>query len=215
MELFKNDEGYTPMLVNLAGHYAKDFASLERRYQSLLLDGGITSEEWDRNSVAGRRNIVAQRDYLSDPKHEAAIFFQLDVLRDDLAKMIASARSKNASDVALALRDVDDRIKEILDSDRVRDGELIQAVRTAKRQQNELPSMAADRVPGCDRLALMNQAAAKFWRNARQDDRATHPSNASVESWLMDRGFSESLARRAATIIRPDWAPTGRPPQER
>ncbi|WP_338638834.1 hypothetical protein [Burkholderia pyrrocinia] len=215
MELFKNDEGYTPMLVNLAGHYAKDFASLEQKYQSLLLDGGITPEEWDRSSVARRRNIVAQRDYLRDPKHEAAIFFQLDVLRDDLAKMIASARSKNASDVALALRDVDDRIKEILDSDRVRDGELIQAFRNAKRQQNEPPSMAADRVLGCERLASMNLAAAKFWSNAQQSDRSTHPSNGSVERWLTERGFSESLARSAATIIRPDWAPTGRPPQER
>lgn len=65
-----------------------------------------------------------------------------------------------------------------------------------------------------DKLAKMNQASAKFWGNADRDDRGTHPDNATVAAWLAQQGFSPTLADKAATIIRPEWAPTGRKPEE-
>lgn len=65
-----------------------------------------------------------------------------------------------------------------------------------------------------DKLAKLNQAAAKFWGNADRDDRGTHPDNATVAAWLVPQGFSPTLADKAATIIRPEWAPTGRKPEE-
>lgn len=65
-----------------------------------------------------------------------------------------------------------------------------------------------------DKLARMNQAAAKFWANADRNDRGTHPDNATVAAWLVKQGFSATLAEKAATIIRPEWAPTGRKPEE-
>lgn len=64
------------------------------------------------------------------------------------------------------------------------------------------------------KLANLNQAAAKFWGNAKRDDRGTHPKNKQVIAWLVKLGFSETVANKAATIIRPDWAPTGRKPEE-
>ncbi len=72
----------------------------------------------------------------------------------------------------------------------------------------------ADRAHVSDKLAKMNQAAAKFWANAARDDRGTHPDNATVAAWLVQQGFSSTLAKKAATIIRPEWAPTGRKPEE-
>ena len=63
-------------------------------------------------------------------------------------------------------------------------------------------------------LTSMIQASTKFWGNADRDDRGTHPDNIAVAAWLEDRGFTESLAKRAATIIRPEWAPRGRKPEE-
>jgi len=215
VELFTNGEGYTPMQVNLAGHYAKCFSRLEQKYQGMLVDAGITPEEWDQAGPAGRRNIVAQRDYLSDPRHESVIYFQIDALCVDLAEMIAKARSDRASDVALALLDVDGRVREILKTDRVREGELIQAVRAAMRGEDERSSGPDDRGYVSDQLALLNQANVIFWKNAKPGDRTTHPTNLKVESWFVEHGFSESLASKAATIIRPDWASTGRRPQER
>ncbi|CAE6828816.1 hypothetical protein [Paraburkholderia nemoris] len=215
MEVFTNREGYTPLQVNLAGHYAKCFSRLEQKYQGMLVDAGLTPEEWDQADVAGRRNIVAQRDYVSDPRHEAVIYFQLDVLGDDLTEMIAKARSDRASDVALALHDVDKRIRDILKTDRVREGELIQAVRAAMHGEDERSSAPHDREYVSEELAFLNQAALIFWKNAKRGDRTTHPTNSKVESWFVEHGFSESLASKAATIIRPDWASTGRPPQER
>lgn len=65
-----------------------------------------------------------------------------------------------------------------------------------------------------DKLAKMNQASMKFWSNADRDDRGTHPDNATVAAWLVQHGFSPTLADKAATIIRPEWAPTGRKPEE-
>jgi hypothetical protein len=64
------------------------------------------------------------------------------------------------------------------------------------------------------KLATLNQAAAKYWANADRDDRGTHEDNATVAAWLVQQGFSPTLAAKAATIIRPEWAPTGRKPEE-
>jgi hypothetical protein len=60
----------------------------------------------------------------------------------------------------------------------------------------------------------LNQAAEKFWANADREDRGTHPKNADVAEWLTLRGYSQTLADTAASIIRPEWAPTGRKPEE-
>jgi hypothetical protein len=65
-----------------------------------------------------------------------------------------------------------------------------------------------------DKLALMNQAANKFWRNANRQERGTHPENTKVALWLVGQGFSSTLADKAATIIRPEWVPSGRKPKE-
>jgi hypothetical protein len=65
-----------------------------------------------------------------------------------------------------------------------------------------------------DKLARMNQAAEKFWANASRDDRDTHPDNNEVAAWFKKNGFSSTLATKAATLIRPEWAPKGRKPEE-
>lgn len=75
-------------------------------------------------------------------------------------------------------------------------------------------SLDANRANVSDKLAKMNQAAAKFWGNADRSDRGTHPDNATVTAWLVKQGFSQTLADKAATIIRPEWAPSGRRPEE-
>lgn len=64
-----------------------------------------------------------------------------------------------------------------------------------------------------NKLAKISQAAARFWGNADRDDRGTHEDNATVAAWLVQQGFSQTLADKAATIIRPEWAPTGRKPE--
>jgi hypothetical protein len=63
-------------------------------------------------------------------------------------------------------------------------------------------------------LATLNQAAKRFWGNANRDERDTHPINSTIVAWLVDHGFSQTLAEKGATIIRPDWAPTGRKPEK-
>lgn len=65
-----------------------------------------------------------------------------------------------------------------------------------------------------DKLAILNQAAERFWANANREDRGTHPKNDDVAAWLTQRGYSVSLAHKAVSIIRPEWVPTGRKPEE-
>lgn len=74
--------------------------------------------------------------------------------------------------------------------------------------------LSPERVHVSDRLAKINQAATKFWSNADREYRGSHPDNAKVAAWLMQQGFSQTLANSAATIIRPEWVPTGRKPEE-
>ena len=71
-----------------------------------------------------------------------------------------------------------------------------------------------DRAHVSDKLAYLNQAATKFWAKVDRDERSTHTDNATIVAWLIERGYSATLAEKAATIIRPEWAPTGRKPEE-
>lgn len=64
------------------------------------------------------------------------------------------------------------------------------------------------------KLSLLNQASMRFWGNVNQLDRDTHPAKAEVIQWLENHNFSPSLAPHAASIIRPEWAPAGRKPEE-
>lgn len=87
-------------------------------------------------------------------------------------------------------------------------------VGSASATCNKQSKMTSSRAHVSDKLAKMNQAAAKFWGNADRADRGTHPDNATVAAWLVKQDFSSTLAGKAATIIRPEWAPTGRKPEE-
>ncbi len=61
-----------------------------------------------------------------------------------------------------------------------------------------------------ENLSFLNQASTKFWGNADHNDVSTHPLNSTVATWLVGKGFTETLAEKGATIIRPKWAKTGR-----
>lgn len=65
-----------------------------------------------------------------------------------------------------------------------------------------------------DKLEQMYLAAQAHWKNADFKDRATHPKNKVVVDWLRKRGFSKRQAEGAASLLRPEWAPTGRVPKE-
>jgi hypothetical protein len=76
------------------------------------------------------------------------------------------------------------------------------------------PFTAKDRSHFSEKLVTLNQAADIFWAHADRKDRTTHKPKANVVAWLVKRGFTESLAEKGATIIRPEWVPTGRKPEE-
>lgn len=63
------------------------------------------------------------------------------------------------------------------------------------------------------KLVDLIEVARLLWSNADRDERDTHPTNMDVVSELKRRGFTESVAAKAATIIRPEWAPRGRKPE--
>lgn len=72
--------------------------------------------------------------------------------------------------------------------------------------------LESHRFHASERLSLLNQASQRWWANASKNDPSTHPDKAEVVAWLIERGMNESLAKHAATIIRPEWAHNGRKP---
>jgi hypothetical protein len=66
-----------------------------------------------------------------------------------------------------------------------------------------------------NQLRLLNQVFETFWGKADRDDKATWPDTKGILFCLRRGGvFSESLAVKGATIIRPDWAGTGNRPKQ-
>lgn len=62
-----------------------------------------------------------------------------------------------------------------------------------------------------DWLRALNSASEHYWSfNADRDDKTTWPVTKEIEGFLIRKGFSPSLAKAGATIIRPKWAPPGR-----
>ncbi|HEY8160111.1 MAG TPA: hypothetical protein VIF10_15545 [Methylobacter sp.] len=62
-------------------------------------------------------------------------------------------------------------------------------------------------------LRALNQASL-LWSNADRDDKTTWTDTKDVVAFLVGKGFSKTLAVRGASIVRPDWAESGRIPKE-
>lgn len=59
-------------------------------------------------------------------------------------------------------------------------------------------------------LMRLKQAARLFWRDTSVPDKDIHPKSKDVENWLIEKGFSTSLAKAGASITRPEWGVKGR-----
>lgn len=60
-----------------------------------------------------------------------------------------------------------------------------------------------------EQLSALNLASNKFWGNADREEKTTWPNTKKVCSWLVKNGYSLTLAEKAASIIRPEWAGSG------
>lgn len=65
-------------------------------------------------------------------------------------------------------------------------------------------------------MDAVDHASARFWgANVRSDDHDTHPTNSTVEKWLVDNRLAETtMAAKIATIVRPSWAHKGKPKKD-
>lgn len=209
MEIFKNSSGYAPLLVNLEGYWDKPLAQLPNELRPLVEDAFFCFP-WDSLNVENRKRGAAQKDYGNDSSREPVLYFELFNFAGELKGWIEKARRESKDAAVVVLRDVADRIDKILQTDRERVGAKIKTLHATHADRHD----AGTPTNRSEKLTKLNQASTKFWSNADRDDRATHPNNAKVVEWLVERKFSETLAEKAATIIRPDWAPTGRKPEE-
>ena len=65
------------------------------------------------------------------------------------------------------------------------------------------------------KLRTLNQASLIFWSSKiDRDDKTTWPDTKSIIAFLEGKDFTNSLAKRGASIIRPDWAESGARPKE-
>lgn len=136
MDIFKNADGYAPLLVNLEGYWDKPLAELPRELRAIV-EEHYDVISWENLGVANRRNLAAQLDYQHDPKHEPSTYFGLICFADELTGWIEKARLESKDAAVVVLRDVADKIKEILECDRVRVGSDIQKLRVRQAGSNE------------------------------------------------------------------------------
>lgn len=199
---------------------------IEHQYQDLTGGPGVTLLRLDGAFVEGRDGQICQlQEDFDDNEYQAGSSAQLERLEEH----IASNGIEGAEAESLLNRHKEQR-KEFLEKRWAKPAEenyypaaglpkdavivvRTEALREFERHGNDTP-LPTSRAHVSDKLAKLNQAAAKFWANADHDDRGTHPDNSTVTAWLIEQGFSQSLADKAATIIRPEWVPTGRKPEE-
>lgn len=65
-----------------------------------------------------------------------------------------------------------------------------------------------------DKFQELRQAAEKFWAHADPNDPSTHPRRGQIEGHLHSLQWSEKMAAAGTSIIRPSWAPKGRPEKQ-
>lgn len=67
-----------------------------------------------------------------------------------------------------------------------------------------------------DFLQYMKQAAGMFWGHAKvvKAKPETHPKTQDIEDWFVEKEMSKTLAKAAASLIRPSFAGKGRPPED-
>lgn len=58
-------------------------------------------------------------------------------------------------------------------------------------------------------LGKLAEAAQHWWKNFDPSDNTTAPTNQQVSEWLQQRGVSQGVADKMATILRADGLPTG------
>lgn len=199
---------------------------IEHEYQNLTGGPAVTLQGIDGAFVEGRDGQMCQlQEDFDENEFQAGSIASLEKLKRHIVeKGIEGAKAESL------LNRHNEKRKEFLEwrstrpskdnyypaSGLPKDSVLVvrtDALREFERQGDDAP-LPTSRAHVSDKLAILNQAAEKFWANADQDDRTTHEPNAKVVAWLIERGYSETLAKKAATIIRPQWAPTGRKPEE-
>ena len=133
LELFKNACGYEPIQVNCEGYWETPLADLPPELKKLVTDTYFLFR-WDDLDPTNCRNIAAQNDYQHDSLHEPSTYFELVQFDEDLKTWIAKARQESKDSVVVALRDVADRIEQVLSGDRKRVGSEIQLLQMAASQ---------------------------------------------------------------------------------
>lgn len=199
---------------------------IEHLYQQLTGGPAVTLQGLDGAFVEGRDGQMCQlQEDFDDNEYQAGSSAQLEKLKQHIAENnieVTEAESllnlhKEDRKKYLEKKKSQPELNNYYPASSLpSDGVLVvrtDALREFEASINGSPA-PTERAHLSDKLARMNQAAAKFWGNADRSDRGTHPENATVTAWLVQQGFSQTLADKAATIIRPEWAPTGRKPEE-
>lgn len=194
---------------------------IEHEYHNLTGGPAVTLQSLEGAFVEGRDGEMCQlQESFDDNEYQAGSRAQLDRIKQHIAD-----GSIETGEAERQLQRHKEQRKEFLEKKESlyypagglpRDGVIVvrtEALREFEACGNDAP-MPTSRAHVSDKLAKMNQAAEKFWSNADREDRTTHPDNATVAAWLVQNDFSATLADKAATIIRPEWARTGRKPRE-
>ena len=91
---------------------------------------------------------------------------------------------------------------------------LAEDMERLKPDKQEYKNIIRDNPNQSEQLRNLIIASQMFWADANRDDKSTwRDTDEEIIPWLIIHGFSKSLAERAASIIRPEWAGPGAKPK--
>jgi hypothetical protein len=135
MKIFNNESGYVPMVPNLNDLWDKPFSELPQKLQ-IIVERRFKRFHWDKLNSRNRKRLAFQYDYENDPNNERSICFELMGFVNYLKELIDQEKQlRNYSAVGM-LRDIEDRIKNVINCNRLLIGTEIQNLRELVEKSN-------------------------------------------------------------------------------
>ncbi|MGZ8952974.1 MAG: hypothetical protein ACXW01_15165 [Methylobacter sp.] len=214
-----------------------DHLDVEHEWQNLTGGPAVTLHSMDGAFVEGRDGVMCQlQESFDQNEYQAGSKAQLEELKrsitsnniskekaeellnqheEDRKKYLEKKRSHSHYDDYYPASGLPEDSVLVVRTDALREFEQLISYGESERNATacSTPNKSALPQDKSTQLRALNQASS-LWSNADRDDKTTWTDTKDVIAFLVDKGFSQTLAVRGASIVRPDWAESGARPKE-
>lgn len=207
MAILKTASGFVPLVENLAGYWETKYEDLPGGLR-ILIDEHFMMSPWDAMSVEEKRSDALYHDVTENPSYEPSLYQGLLELVDELTIRIEDARSKDKDSTALALKDVSERIENMIKADRDTIGADLKELRTKCAEYEAVANHEFN--PDSSTYPYELDIAMQAWRGALNDNTSDVGAKKKIMAWL-DNHYSKELSNEAKSRISvvANWEKSG------